>query len=47
MLMDMGRVSTAVLREALETGHLEELPDLLAQAVEEAGKCWTPPGIRS
>lgn len=36
MLMDMGRVSTAVLREALETGHLEELPDLLAQAVEEA-----------
>ncbi len=24
------------MREALETGHLEELPDLLAQAVEEA-----------
>lgn len=36
MLADMGRVPAEVLREALRTGELEELPPLLAQAAEEA-----------
>ena len=36
MLMDMGRVSAAELKEAVETGHLEELPPTLAAAVTEA-----------
>ncbi len=36
MLLDMGRVSAAELREALESGHLEELPPALAAAAAEA-----------
>lgn len=36
MLMDMGRVSAAELKEAVETGHLEELPATLAAAAAEA-----------
>lgn len=36
MLMDMGRVPTAELKEALESGHLEELPPCLAAAAAEA-----------
>lgn len=36
MLMDMGRVETAALKEALYSGDLSELPDILAQAAEEA-----------
>lgn len=36
MLMDMGRVGAAELKEAVETGHLEELPATLAAAAAEA-----------
>lgn len=36
MLMDMGRVSAAVLKEAVRTGELDELPPMLASAVAEA-----------
>lgn len=36
MLTDMGRVSAAALREAVESGRLEELPPCLASALEEA-----------
>ena len=36
MLMDMGRVSPAVLREALASGDMEALPDMLAAAAAEA-----------
>lgn len=36
MLMDMGRVPTAVLKEAVRTGELDELPAMLASAVAEA-----------
>lgn len=36
MLMDMGRVPAAELKEALESGHLEELPPCLAAAAAEA-----------
>ena len=36
MLMDMGRVGGAELKEALETGHLEDLPPMLAAAAAEA-----------
>lgn len=36
MLLDMGRVPAAQLREAVEGGHLEDLPPILAAAVEEA-----------
>ena len=36
MLLDMGRVSAAALREAVESGHLEELPPCLADAIAEA-----------
>lgn len=36
MLMDLGRVSAAALREAVQSGHLEELPPRLAAAVTEA-----------
>lgn len=36
MLMDMGRVSAAVLKEAVRTGELDELPPILASAVAEA-----------
>lgn len=36
MLMDMGRVSTAVLKEAVRSGELDSLPPMLASAVAEA-----------
>ena len=36
MLMDMGRVGAAELREALQSGELDSLPPLLASAVAEA-----------
>ena len=36
MLMDMGRVPAAAVKEAALTGRLEELPEGLAAAVEEA-----------
>jgi len=36
MLMDMGRVDAAELREAVRTGELDALPPLLAQAIGEA-----------
>ena len=36
MLMDMGRVPAAVLKEAVRTGELDELPPMLASAVAEA-----------
>lgn len=36
MLMDMGRVPAAVLKEAVRTGELDELPAMLASAVAEA-----------
>ena len=36
MLMDMGRVPAAELKEALESGRLEELPPCLAAAAAEA-----------
>ena len=36
MLMDMGRVPAAAVKEAVLTGRLEELPEGLAAAVEEA-----------
>ena len=36
MLMDMGRVSAAELREAMASGELDSLPPLLASAVAEA-----------
>ena len=36
MLMDMGRVSAAELREAMRSGELDALPPLLASAVAEA-----------
>ena len=36
MLMDMGRVSAAVLKEAVRTGELDDLPPMLASAVAEA-----------
>ena len=36
MLMDMGRVPAAVLKEAVRTGELDELPPMLAAAVAEA-----------
>ncbi len=36
MLMDMGRVPASVLREAVRSGELQELPGLLAAAAEEA-----------
>lgn len=36
MLMDMGRVSAAELREAMRSGELDNLPPLLASAVAEA-----------
>jgi len=36
MLMDMGRVRAAVLKEAVLTGRLDELPEGLAAAAEEA-----------
>jgi V/A-type H+-transporting ATPase subunit C len=36
MLMDMGRVSAAELKAAVETGKLDDLPPLLAAAVAEA-----------
>lgn len=36
MLADMGRVGASALKEAMETGRLEELPAMLASAVEEA-----------
>lgn len=36
MLMDMGRVSAAELREAIASGELDALPPLLASAVAEA-----------
>ena len=36
MLMDMGRVSAAELREAMRSGELDSLPPLLASAVAEA-----------
>ena len=35
MLMDMGRVPAAVLKEAMASGDWSELPELLAQAIEE------------
>ena len=36
MLMDMGRVAAAELKDALETGRLEDLPPMLAAAAAEA-----------
>ncbi len=36
MLMDMGRVPAAELKEAIQTGRLDELPQDLAAAAEEA-----------
>ncbi|QUO38162.1 V-type ATPase subunit [Dysosmobacter sp. Marseille-Q4140] len=36
MLMDMGRVSAAVLKEAVRSGELDSLPPMLASAVAEA-----------
>lgn len=36
MLMDMGRISAAELREAMRSGELDNLPPLLASAVAEA-----------
>ena len=36
MLMDMGRVPAAVLKEAVRSGELDELPPMLASAVAEA-----------
>lgn len=36
MLMDMGRVPAAVLKEAVRTGEPDELPPMLASAVAEA-----------
>ena len=36
MLMDMGRVPVSALQEAVKAGELENLPPLLAQAVQEA-----------
>lgn len=36
MLMDMGRVPAAVLKEGVRTGELDELPAMLASAVAEA-----------
>ena len=36
MLMDMGRVSAAELKEALQTGELDALPPMLAAAAAEA-----------
>lgn len=38
MLMDMGRVSAEELREALQTGQVDDLPAMLAAAVAEAGE---------
>ena len=36
MLMDMGRVPAAELKEAVQTGELENLPSRLADAIQEA-----------
>ena len=36
MLMDMGRVSTAELKKALQSGELENLPPMVASAAAEA-----------
>lgn len=36
MLMDMGRIPAAELREAVQSGDVENLPPLLASAVQEA-----------
>ena len=36
MLMDMGRISATVLKEIVRSGELENLPPLLASAVQEA-----------
>ena len=47
MLMDMGRVSTAELAEAVRSRELDGLPETLAAAVAEAREFWTPPEIPS
>ena len=38
MLMDLGRVPAKALRQAVESGELDELPPLLAAAAAEAGE---------